>query len=268
MDNENDTKSTENDLDENKEIRQGEKSDGTDDVASDVLAEKPPVSEHVIEDAKGIEGFETDSGVKVGAPMEERENVQGPVKGKTDKYGLCYTEGIHKTENGKPVIGKTTGYLVIIPGVNHPLKDKTQPTPKKPPLSIPGHDGPQIDAQPGVTVAPPVDPNMGAKDAAKAATGVTVSIAYALFEEDAKPEAGEIEHLEWSFERYFIDKDIQDFPPGVALTVAVGSYYAKRAMKPKGKKKVSFALYKVKKFFSGLFRRKKKEEKDEEKEAA
>lgn len=263
-------KSSEKDLGDANNLS-GTENDGVADIATDVLNDSPEVSEHVISDQT------EESGASIESPLHPNENPNGPVKGETDKFGLRGTEGIHaRNEDGSFKVGKTTGFLVIIPGVNHPLKNRPKPNKQPDPLSMPNQGtviGDPIEGQTGTIAAPSQPMNMGAKDAAKAATALAISGAFVFFDEnEAKPEPGEIEYLEDTFERYFVAKDIQDFPPGIALTVALGSFYGKRVVKPKSQKKfttiIAYGAKKVGSFFKSIFKRKKKHAKDPEKETA
>lgn len=89
---------------------------------------------------------------------------------------------------------------------------------------------------------------------AVATVGMIVGMCRAMFDgEEWATSESENEFMVNAWRSYYEANEITDFPPGIALTLAMGSYFAVRMTKPK----TSSKLKKVGGFFVGLFKRKK-----------
>lgn len=76
-------------------------------------------------------------------------------------------------------------------------------------------------------------------------------------------------NLESAFGDYFVAKEIEDFPPGVALTIAVSGYVLPRFLMPKTKEKTKGFFGKVKRWFvKKKIEKEEKAEKEEKEKAA
>lgn len=105
------------------------------------------------------------------------------------------------------------------------------------------------------------------KAAARAATMLTIQGGIMLGGDagypvkDIKNNIDEEHHLYYSFDKYFQEKGISDFPPGVALVLAVGQYYGRVLMSEKGSTKAKLSFYWFKDKWA-KFRNKRKKAKE------
>lgn len=96
------------------------------------------------------------------------------------------------------------------------------------------------------------------KFAAKYACQLVQTSGYMLAGEDGKMDKDEQLTVEDAFSRYFEAKGVVDFPPGIALALALGGYYARRLATEKAQPKVYLAIYGIKNIFRrfiGLFKK-------------
>jgi len=157
-----------------------------------------------------------------------------------DPYGRTFSEALHKTKKGsdEPLLTKH-GKLVCKPGM-------------KPDGAAPARDyKAENDRRKASYVGgQPKEPTPAELESAKArATGrvaatMLISLGTAIggdeWEPMVKPEYGldERKHLEAAFADYFEATGRTDFPPGAALSIAVGSYILPRFSKPKTQARV------------------------------
>ena len=159
--------------------------------------------------------------------LEKHEETPAPNKiDTTDARGSAFDPSKHATdESGAPLYTPKGRFR------------------KKPRSEIGGGDssggdqsafrnGPRLNI-PGQAAGNPVDLDDTAQCAALAAAAY-IQIGVALFGPEWQPirEMREQENLTKAFNDYFEAKDITDFPPGIALAIAMGGYAAIRLHQP------------------------------------
>ena len=181
-------------------------------------ANMPDIQAHTIEAAKTAK-----------STIEKHQSVQnagaGPsVKGNTDDVGRKFDPLLHETTpDGKPRLNKA-GYIAKRRGggpKGGPTASKINKTKLNDAASAPQNLEPVIQAN------------------AQMFTGVFLTFATLLGGEEFKPvvdaKTGENEpqFLQDTFANYFRIKGVVDIPPGLALTMGLGFYVAKRWNGPK-----------------------------------
>ena len=204
-------------------------------IADDLLNNAPGVSEHVITSELQKE-------------QERQENAL------VDASGATFDPNIHVSNDGEPVKTASGMFRKKSGRKAGGASDTIRTAPRS---QIGNANG----FQPG---PPPVDP--GTVAAGKAAAHLLFQAGIAIGGEEWQPRyieeygLNEATQIESAFIDYFKSQEITDFPPGVALSLAVISYAAPRFMMPKTKTR----LEKVVDWFKGKFSRKKNDSEKEE----
>lgn len=197
----------------NEEIKEESvvKNDGVSEVSNELLSNMPEPSEFVIEKAQN----------------EANEKANNPL---TDSTGDIFNPKIHGVnKNGEPYLTKTGKFRK-----KTGTKDNTT-----------GQPGSQLNTEsPGIPVT--------SEAAAKISAELLVTVGMQIGGEEWRPmineEMGlnEMENMTFAFEKYFDSRGIVDFPPGIALTIAIGSYALPRLRMPKTKTRVGLVIKWVK----------------------
>ncbi len=139
-----------------------------------------------------------------------------------DSDGTIFDDAMHMTNNDGP--------LLTIKGKfrKKPGRKKSTPDSLKSQLSAP-------------EVTETVDSEMAAKMAAELLVTLGMQIGGDEWKPVINEEYGldEMANLKYSFKTYFDDRGIVDFPPGIALIIAVGSYALPRFRLPKTKSRLA-----------------------------
>jgi hypothetical protein len=181
-------------------------------------AHMPEVQAHTVDAAKSA---------KAEAQTVQDAGAGSPVKGKTDDLGRGFDASIHESDaNGQPRLNKA-GYIAKRRGGAskagaNPSQSKVNTKPKDKKVdAVPENLEPQIQAT------------------AQMSTAIFTTLATMIGGEEFKPVVdkatgeNEPEMLTMVFANYYRDKGIIDIPPGVALTLGLGFYVAKRWNAPK-----------------------------------
>jgi hypothetical protein len=182
---------------------------GLDDIVSEIEERAPEVSEHAIS-AAAEQSIDT-------------ESLRDSTGKKFDPE-----KGHHLGEDGKPVMTPSGRFSTKKKGRKQKTAQKST-----------------------VRTKPEVDPNVAKEGkqraagvgAANALIGVSMMLGGHEFAPIKNEEAGidEKENIENAFADYFVAKDMDDIPPGLALSLVLLSYYAPRVAMPKTKEKVKKA---------------------------
>ena len=153
----------------------------------------------------------------VANPAGSAENT-----GLVDKDGRAFDATLHETDlAGNPVISKGNGMLKLKRG--RKAASQQQQPPENEPESSPE---PVKEVQVGFIAA-----------------HAFCSVATMLFGDEWRPEVSkdinELDYLTESFAVYFKSQDMDDIPPGIALTIALSMYSLKRFGKPVTQSKIS-----------------------------
>lgn len=155
--------------------------------------------------------------------INKQDDSENPEKtNKTDSAGTVFDRDIHKVdESDNPVIGKKGTFL----------KKRGA---KKSTLNIPKNDEPSIGQNENAC-------SVAGKAAANLVIMLGVVIGGQDFEPivDEKSGTDEKKNLETAFGQYFVHKNIDDIPPGIALSVAIVGYALPRFTMPKTKTRMS-----------------------------
>ena len=212
------------------------------DIAATLLNAAPGVSEHVVQREQ--------------TEIEEKENA--PV---TDKFGTVFDSAVHcADENSQPVL-TTTGAYRRKAGRKATGDNISRPAVKS-----------QLGTAPNASNEGPVAVSQvpGAIAAGKVSAAMLVQLGMMIGGDEWHPVVlkdqgiNEMESLEIAFGNYYQSKGMADFPPGVALCLAIGCYAAPRFVQPKTKTR----LERLKTWIAGKFDKKKAPEKIEEKPAS
>lgn len=157
-------------------------------------------------------------------------------KGKPDAEGNYYDPDVHMSKDGKPIITKAGTYRRKPGGA---AKKKTVHS------TIGGIDQPVIEQQ-----QLEQQQKMEAEKMQYQALGQTTAIMiFALGQglggPEWKPEPGEQEYMTASWAAYYQATGKKDLPPWMIVTVATGSYAARRINKPETQKRLGWLWGKI-----------------------
>jgi hypothetical protein len=184
----------------------------TEKAAGDIISQMPDVQEHAIAAAEAERGTDTPPA----ASAEGGENV--------DVNGVAFNPDIHTGSKLKS-------------GAWRERKNKgTTATPKAKSVVA----GKTSSAAGGIPAGPSQE-EINARAAGAAAAGALVTVGMMIGGEEWQPitePVNEMEQLSNAFGNYFVAKGVNDFPPGVALSMAICMYALPRFTQPKTQTRV------------------------------
>ena len=187
-----------------------------------------------------------------GEQEKEKETAEKALEG--------FDSEIHAMRDGKPI--PTIRHGKVVPGKFQLKRGKKKGTPQKAASVVSGDS----------MVSPGEIVNNGGQAAGKAAAHMLITLGCTIGGDEFQPVKDETygideaANLETAFGDYFVATGRTDFPPGIALSIAVGGYILPRFTRPKTKSRLEKAGEWLYLKFRGLKKRKKPETPEPQKE--
>ena len=176
------------------------------DVAATIIAQMPEPQQHAIE-------------------QHESQEIAAEASAPRDVDGVAFNDAIHtgsKLKNGRWRARKSAKASASVIGSSGGTKSESSPA------------DPATEARASL--------ELQSRVAAQAATGCTFMVCTALGGKEWQPRVEPIDEtsvLNDAYTQYFISKGVVDFPPGIALALALTMYAAPRFTMPETKARAS-----------------------------